>query len=126
MSATPAPTPNYAHLATFIKGHDGDSFWLAVDFGMNTHGVKLTLPMYLRLWGIDAYELFDPNGKGADARDLTNALLQSAKVITCQTLKPDGTYVGDEKYGRWLARVWVDDEELADALRAAGYEKPKA
>lgn len=118
-----APVPNYAHRATFIKGHDGDSFWLQVDFGMNTHGVRLTLPMYIRLWGIDAIELSSKGG--ADARDFTNAALSSAQVITVQTLKPDGSYVGDEKYGRWLARVWAGDTELADALRAAGYEKPR-
>jgi endonuclease YncB( thermonuclease family) len=118
-----APTPNYAHRATFLKGHDGDSFWLQTDFGMNTHGVRLSLPLYCRLYGIDALELSQKGG--ADARDFTNAALSSAKVITVQTIKPDGTYVGDEKYGRWLVRVWVDDQELADGLRAAGYEKPK-
>lgn len=116
-----APTPNYAHRATFLKGHDGDSFYLAVDFGMNTHGVKLVLPLYLRLYGVDAWELSQP--KGPDARDFTNAALSSAKVITVQTLKPDGSFVGLEKYGRWMARVWCDDQELADALRQGGYLK---
>jgi endonuclease YncB( thermonuclease family) len=116
-----APTPNYAHRATFLKGHDGDSFWLSVDFGMNTHGVQLILPLYCRLWGIDAWELSQQHG--LDARDFTDGLLSSAKQITVQTIRPDGRMVGLEKYGRWLVRVWADDDELADALRAAGYEK---
>lgn len=117
----PAPTPNYAHRATFLRGRDGDSFWLTVDFGQLTAGVKLELPMYVRLYGIDAWELSQPLGPAA--RDFTTQHLSTAYRITVQTIKPDGRLVGLEKYGRWLARVWVDDAELADLLRAGGYEK---
>jgi endonuclease YncB( thermonuclease family) len=126
-----APVPNYAHKATFIEGHDGDSFWLAVDFGANTHGIKLVLPMYVRLVGIDTWEIppakespvADPGfKKGYAARDFTNARLASGP-ITVQTIKPDGKTVGEEKYGRFLARVWVGADELPDLLRASGFEK---
>jgi len=117
-----APVPNYAHNATWLSPHDADSFWLTVDFGMNTHGVRLTLPLYIRLFGIDGWELSQP--LGPDARDFTTQVLSKAKRIVVATLKPDGIHqVGEEKYGRWLARVWADDQELADLLRTNGFEK---
>lgn len=115
------PVPNYCHNATFLAGHDGDSFWLSVDFGMNTHGVKLVLPLYCRLYGIDAWELSQP--KGLDARDFTTEVLRTAGSIVCQTLKDDGRTVGEEKYGRWLVRVWADGQELAVLLRENSFEK---
>jgi endonuclease YncB( thermonuclease family) len=116
-----APVPNYAHKARFIQGHDGDSFWLAVDFGRLSSGVKLELPLYVRLYGIDAWELSQPLGKAA--RDFTNKVLSEAKSIVEQTIKPDGKALGEEKYGRFLAIVWVDDTPLTDLLRANGFEK---
>lgn len=118
-----APIPNYAHKATYVKDHDGDSFWFNVDFGQLTLGVKLELPLYIRLYGIDVWEIAQP--KGIEARDFTILKLSTAKKIIVQTIKPDGTTVGFEKYGRWFARVWVDDDELSDLLRAQGFEKVK-
>lgn len=125
-----APVPNYVHHATFSQGHDGDSFWLNVDFGKLTSGVKLTLPLYFRLYGIDCWEVSgrphprDPGfAKGKLARDFTNATLSRAIEIRVQTIKPTATTVDEEKYGRVLANVWVDDVLLIDLLRANGYEK---
>jgi endonuclease YncB( thermonuclease family) len=128
-----APIPNWAHPATFLKGHDGDSFWLNTDFGLNTAGVRLVLPTYIRLYGIDTWEIPPAQGspldpgyqKGYAATVFTNAQLSAGPIIV-QTIKPTGSNVGDEKYGRWLARVFVGDNELSDLLRANGYEKVKA
>lgn len=128
-----APVPNYAHKATFNQGHDGDSFYLNVDFGMNTHGVKLILPLYIRLFGIDTWEIppgkpspLDPGyKKGHAAADFTTTVLFAAKKIVCQTIRNDGTPIGQEEYGRWLTRVWIDDQELSDVLRENGHEKVK-
>jgi endonuclease YncB( thermonuclease family) len=119
-----APIPNYAHKARFIQGHDGDSFWLAVDFGRLTSGVKLEMPLYVRLYGIDTWELSQPLGK--EARDFTNKTLSEAGSIVVQTIKPDGKALGEEKYGRFLAWVWADDILLSDMLRSNGFEKVKA
>jgi endonuclease YncB( thermonuclease family) len=124
------PTPNYAHKATFLKGHDGDSFWLSTDFGLNTAGVRMILPTYLRLYGIDTWEIppiaaspFDPGHLlGFQATEFTNSHLLRGPIVV-QTLKPTGVSVGEEKYGRWLARVWVGDDELSDLLRSNGFEK---
>jgi len=116
-----APVPNYAHWATFEGAHDGDTFTLRVDFGKFSSGVRLAIPLTIRLYGFDAWELGQPLGPAA--RDFTTATLAAAKRITVATIKPDGGPVGLEKYGRFLARVWVDDTELADLLRANGYEK---
>lgn len=119
------PTPNYAHRATYIEGHDGDSFWLRVDFGMNTHGVRLELPLYVRLYEFDAVELHDPSGVGLAAAEFVDRLMASGAPIVVQTVKDDGKTVGEEKYGRWLARVWVGSKYLPDLLRENGFEKLK-
>jgi endonuclease YncB( thermonuclease family) len=118
-----APAPNYAHKATFLRGHDGDSFWLSVDFGMNVAGVQLVLPCYVRLANIDCWELSQP--LGLEAKTYTEVHLYRGPVVV-QTIKPSGSQVGKDEYGRWLARVFVGDDELSDLLRAAGYEKARS
>lgn len=118
-----APVPNYAHKAKFLQGHDGDSFWLSVDFGRLTSGVKLELPLYERLYGIDTWELSQK--LGPEARDFTIKALAEAKSVIVQTIKPDGRMLGEEKYGRFLAMTWVDDLLLSDLLRVNGFEKIK-
>lgn len=118
---TLAPIPNYAHKARFLQGHDGDSFWLSVDFGRLTSGVRLELPLYVRLYAVDTWELWQPMGK--EARDFTNKTLTEAELIIVQTIKPDGRSLGEEKYGRFLAWVWADDKLLSDLLKENGYEK---
>lgn len=112
------PLPNYAHTAKLLQEHDGDSFWLAVDFGRLSHGVNLILPLYIRLADIDCWELDQP--KGIEARDYTSWILKSAGTITVQTFKDL------EKYGRVLCRVWADGDYLPDLLRAHGMEKTHA
>lgn len=127
-----APVPNYACRARYLGGHDGDSFWLRVDRGQLTHGYKDDPSWYVRLAGIDCWEITgrphpkDPtHAKGRAAYDFTDAVLIKAKVITVQTLHPDDPLKSPdlEKYGRVLAHVWVDDQLLADLLRENGHEK---
>lgn len=121
------PVPNYAHNATFLKVHDGDSFWLSVDFGRLTSGVTLEIPLYFRLAGIDCWELNDPQGRGTAARDYARLVLADAERIVIQTYKPESGRAQElEKYGRVLADVWVDGDLLADVLRAGGHEKIRA
>jgi endonuclease YncB( thermonuclease family) len=111
----PAPVPNYAHPAKFLQEHDGDSFWLAVDFGRLSHGVNLVLPLYVRLADIDCWELSQPLGPAA--AHFTASTLTKAPAVTVQTYKEL------EKFGRVLCRVWAGDDYLPDLLRAGGYEK---
>lgn len=132
---TPAPPqPNYCHHASWLAPHDGDSFWLSVDFGKLTAGVRLTLPLYFRLYGIDTWEIpsaakspLDPGyEKGYAARDFTAATLAGAKEILVQTIRPTATTASEEKYGRVLADVWADGRLLSELLRQAGHEKQRA
>lgn len=58
-----APIPNYAHLATFEGAHDGDTFTLRVDFGKFSSGVCLAIPLTIRLYGFDAWELRHRRGR---------------------------------------------------------------
>src|SRR2546423_6216365 len=97
-----APLPNYAHKANVIEVHDGDTFTLRVDFGRLTHGITLDPEFVVRLAGIDCWELSQP--LGPEAREFAGGLLAS-RPITVQTVKPDLSNLGLEKYGRVLCNV---------------------
>jgi endonuclease YncB( thermonuclease family) len=75
-----------------------------VDLGLCTwlHGQKL------RLYGINAPEMRgDQRAAGTTTRDwLREQILD--KVITIKTYK-DQT----EKYGRWLADIWLDGQKIS-------------
>lgn len=125
-----APLPNYVHRARLahvdeLAGrsdpvHDGDTFYLRLDLGTYA-GTRIDPVIRVRLAGIDTYELREPLGPAA--RDFTRARLEQGPV-TAATEKPVVLFAG-ETLGRVVARVWIGDSDLADLLRAAGYEKPK-
>jgi endonuclease YncB( thermonuclease family) len=125
-----APVPSYAYKASYLSGHDGDSFWLRVDRGILTHGIKDDPSWYVRLFGIDTWEISGPKhpldmdrSKGFAAAQATHQWLKAAKEIIIQTIHPDDRPPDLEKYGRVLARVWVDGQLLSDMLRRDGHEK---
>lgn len=125
-----APIPNFAHAASYIATHDGDSFWLRVDRGQLTQGIKDDPTWYIRLFGIDTWEVGGPKhpldldrARGRAAKDFTALTLTATHRIIVQTIHPDLRPAELEKYGRILARVWVDGVLLEDLLRADGHEK---
>lgn len=119
-----APRPNYAHHATVLSVHDGDTITFRVDRGQITHGITDDPTWTVRLFGIDTWELSGAHKeKGAAARAFTADVLSKAHTITVQTIHPDLRPPALEKYGRVLAAVWVDDDLLSDLLRAGGHEK---
>lgn len=115
-----APEPSYAYKATLLTVHDGDTFDLRVDRGRITHGILDDPTWTVRLFGIDCWELKQPMGPAA--RDFTLLQLQHGQIVV-QTIHPDLRPPALEKYGRVLARVFVGDDDLADLLRSAGFEK---
>jgi endonuclease YncB( thermonuclease family) len=124
MAAIPEPTPNYAHRARYVppaagQRYDGDSFRLELDLGAYVGGaIRPTLEVAIRLEGIDVVERTDRR-----LTDYALTLLELAHRITAQTVKPDLSGELGGTFERTRAHVWIDGEDLADALRAAGYSK---
>jgi micrococcal nuclease len=95
-----------------VRAYDGDTITVDIDLGLNVWLKDQTL----RLFGIDTPEVRGlERPDGLVARDHVRSRMQGAERIIVQTIK-DST----GKYGRWLAIVWVDDEDLNAELIALG------
>lgn len=114
-----APVDAYVRRVLEVKNvHDGDTYLLLIDQGC---GDARTL--WIRLHGLDTWELSQP--LGAAAREAAKTALSQATKITVQTFKTKG---GEDvtSFIRYVGDVWVDDVLLADILRAGGFEKTPA
>lgn len=102
----------YWYKAIVADVYDGDSLTVDLDFGFE-HWRK---NMKLRLYGIDTPELRgDERAAGIAVRDYVRSLIPVGTPIVLNTFK-DRT----GKYGRYLARVWIDDLCLNDHLLETG------
>jgi len=103
---------NYTYKARVTEVYDGDTVTVDIDLGfhMTMRRVKL------RLAGLDAPEVRGPERQlGLAARDALRAKALGHDVVI-QTFK-DAT----EKYGRYLAVVTLDGENVNEWLVALGY-----
>jgi micrococcal nuclease len=111
--------PGYRYAAAVVDNHDGDTLTVDIDLGlfMWRRGQKV------RLQGVNCPEMSTPEGQ--PAKDFTAAWLAAAKSVVVDTIL---TKDAAEKYGRLLAVVWRDDDEVSlnDALLAAGHAVPMA
>lgn len=101
LSAAKLSETLYYYQAIVRSVYDGDTLTVDIDLGMHNwvHGEKL------RLLRINAPELKGPTRTaGAAARDFLRSLVDG-KAIVIETYKDD-----KEKYGRYLAEVWVQDD----------------
>lgn len=126
------PVPNYVHRARLAMRietpngvdpvHDGDTYWLVIDLGQYSGGVRVPLVVDVRLAGIDTWELNDTQGRGIAAREAARNFLVGA--LTVATEKPIVPKAGGT-LGRTVGRVWcgASDRDLADLLRAGGHAK---
>lgn len=117
------PVPNYTHKATLDRVVDGDTYWLRLDLGTYA-GVRDELVVDVRLEGIDVVEADTPHGPAATQR--ARELLTGASEILVQTSKPDLSSPLGASFARTRGHVWVDGQDMAELMRAAGYEKPAA
>lgn len=113
----PIPYPTKEWRAIGVRAVDGDTLVVRLD-----RGFWDVSTIEIRLRGIDAVELNDPRGLGAEARQFTAVRIAGAWLTVVTHMDPD-------KYGRLLADVRYPDasgqwRDLATELRAAGYEKP--
>ena len=91
--------PSYIYSALVLKIVDGDTIDCAVDLGFNTY-----VKERFRLYGIDTPE---KNSKDPVLRDSAIAATQFVKTaIDGKNILIDST--GKDKYGRWLAKVYVE------------------
>ncbi len=108
--------PAYTYTATVLHVVDGDTVDLAVDLGF-----RVTVTDRFRLLGIDTPEL---RGVHADvtaataATEYLRSLLPDTGIVT---LRSHRRRIGQDKYGRWLADLWVGDVHINRAMVAAGH-----
>jgi len=114
-SLKPAAEPVLAaspqkYFATVLSVHDGDTFTARVDLGL---GVSVTEKF--RLDGLDCPELNTAAGKFV--RDAVRVKMPVGEPVSLLVTKR-------EKYGRWMAEVFIDGESLNKWLLLTGQAKP--
>lgn len=126
--------PPYRYRVTIVSVHDGDTLTVTIDLGFH-----LTFTTPIRLAGVNAPELGTraPDGSqpGFVARDALRTFIASfPPAVSPATASPSPfatgwtaqTYkTGNEKYGRWLARVTAPDgTDLSAWLTGNGFAEP--
>ena len=94
----------YEYNAKVTSVHDGDTFKATVDLGFSVF-VEQTF----RMQGINAPELKAPTLlSGTASRDKLRELILDKEIII-KSFKPESS-LKQEKYGRYLAMVYIFDE----------------
>ena len=109
----------YHYRALITECYDGDTCTADIDLGLSTwiRGEKL------RLTRINAPEVRgDERPLGLEARDFIRGLI-TGKEVLLQTIKDK-----KEKYGRYLAEIWVRNEagelvNVNDLMVASGHAR---
>jgi len=106
---------NYKYKALVTKVVDGDTIYATVDLGF-----YMCSQLKFRLKDIDTAEIFRPINEaekkhGFEAKEFLKNLVLD-KYVSIYTEKTG-------KYGRWLASVYIDQQNVSDMLREAGFEK---
>jgi micrococcal nuclease len=102
----------YEYTARVIRVVDGDTLWLDVDLGFD-----VARKDSFRLWGINAPEHGTPEGDAA-TQWLKDQLagLETVRVATQKDKR--------EKYGRYLATLWVGSRCVNTDMVEAGHAVP--
>lgn len=103
--------PGYTYNAKIVRWVDGDTVDLRVDCGF-----YMRLEDRFRLYGIDTPERGQSGYKEATAR--ARELAPVDTVVIIKTYKPER-----DKYGRWLADVYVGETNINQMLVAEGLAK---
>lgn len=96
--------------------HDGDT--MVVDL-YESKGIRN--PTKLRLARINAFEMKDISDRGRKSRDFLFNLVSDEtgyKTLLVQLVKNKKFVDQQEKYGRWLAEVWIfgEDPEIIPSI----------
>jgi micrococcal nuclease len=98
----------YEYIAKVVRIVDGDTVDVLVDLGFH-----ISIEIKLRLYGLNAPELKEEAGK--TTRDYLFSRLYN-KTVTIKTVKDR-----QEKYGRYLATIILDGENINEDLLNKGY-----
>ena len=98
----------YQYRATIDRVIDGDTVDVRVDLGFHV-GLKVRT----RLFGLDAPEVSTPEGRVS--RDRLRERLPAGAEVRIETFKAAG-----DKYGRWLATIWLDGASVNEWLVVEG------
>ena len=92
--------PPYIYRAKLINVVDGDTVDLAVDVGF-----RVSITDRFRLLGINAPEMHGTSSPaGKEAKAALASMLAGVETLTIKTHK------GQDKYGRWLADIYVNTD----------------
>lgn len=104
----------YIYNCQVKRVYDGDTITVDIDLGLNTWVKDQTL----RLYGIDTPEIRgEEKEEGKKVRDWLRSLILDKKVIIRTYKDSKG------KYGRWLAEVFYNGENLNEKMLSLGYAK---
>lgn len=103
------PVVDYAYRATVLRVIDADTLDVEVDVGF-----RMFARMPLRLYGCNAPERYTQ--EGAEASNYVTSLLGKIPCpVIVETVKPI------DKYGRYLANVFIGDIDLGQELISSGH-----
>lgn len=119
MAAKKPPVDPYVRKVIITRWVDGDTAELSIDLGFD-----VAYKTSLRLYGCNAPESRTKNAdekrRGVAAKALVNELAPPGSAVTVKSYKS-----GDEKYGRFLAEVFlVDGRSVGAELIKAGLALP--
>lgn len=108
--------PAYTYRAHVVRCVDGDTVVLDIDAGLYMTARK----QVVRLAGIDTPEMRGPERPAGEiASEWLRSRIEDKDVIV-QTIKDKRGDDDRGKYGRWLARIWIDGRCVNDDLLAEG------
>lgn len=104
----------YAYRCQVLDWIDGDTLHVDADLGFSLH-----LHFTVRVAGIDAPELHgETKAAGVAALNHARTIAPAGCFVIAQTAK------SGDKFGRWLAKVTLDDgRDFAAQMIAAGHAK---
>ena len=108
----------YQYEARIVSVYDGDTVRADIDLGFNTWRKNEKL----RLVGVDTPEIRgvsdETKARGIAARDALRERILDKDVLVCTIKDKTG------KYGRYLARIFVDGEDVNAWLISSGHAVP--
>lgn len=118
----PPPTlkPSYEYRARVVRVLDGDTVEVDIekDVGFD---VVVMFRKTVRMQGINTPEKFGATKEaGLASKKIVEDLLPRGTEILMRTEKPDST----EKFGRFLATIWLGSMNLSEHLISIGAAKP--
>lgn len=123
LAAAPAPTSSpptghtlFEYVAKVVRVLDGDTVEVDIqkDVGF---GIHMEIRKQVRMLGINAPESSGATAKeGLASKALLSTLLVPGTAILMKTAKPDPK----DKYGRFLATLWLDGLNLNEHMVVAG------